>query len=131
PVLAIPAMKIASEHPERERVAAGINVEKRFFFDRIAGQSAGHVTKRHAKLAVLVEPHLADAAPPCWNQATMTARDATHTVVFGVPEFAHDGLPVERVRQNGVDHRRLPRCTRGRTLFPRFISRCRLHGTWM
>ena len=48
PVLAITAMEITTEHPERERVAAGINVEKRFFLDRIARQSAGHVTERHA-----------------------------------------------------------------------------------
>ena len=105
PVLAIPAMKIAAEHPERERIAAGIDMEKRFLLDRIVGQSASHITEWHAEFTAFIEAHFADAASSRRDEATMTACDATHAVVFGVPEFAHDGLPVERVGEGPVDHR--------------------------
>ena len=77
PVLAVAAVEIAAQHAEGQRVGAGQHVEEGLFLDRVALQ-AGHVAPGHAQLAVLVEAHLADAAPPGADQAAVPAGQAAH-----------------------------------------------------
>src|SRR6185503_10015463 len=69
---AVRAVQIASEHPERQRIGAGIDVEEGLFLGRVALQRA-HVAPRHTQLAALVEAHLADAPPALVDQAAVAA----------------------------------------------------------
>src|ERR1019366_7783495 len=59
-VLAVGTMEIAPEHPERQRVRAGIDMEERLLLDRVA-LNASDVAKWDAQLAALVEAHAATA----------------------------------------------------------------------
>src|SRR5262249_22632085 len=61
PVLAVAAVVVAAEHPECERIGTGLDMEERLLLDRIALQRPD-VAPRHAELARLVRPDLADAA---------------------------------------------------------------------
>src|SRR5215207_7300354 len=72
PVLAVPAMEVAAEHPERQRVSAGRNMEKGFLLDGIALQCR-HIPPRYAQFASLVISYLTDPAPALTNFAAMSA----------------------------------------------------------
>src|SRR6185436_11213570 len=98
PILAIGTMKITAHHAEGQRVAPRMNVKERFLLDRIALER-GDVTEGDLKLAVLIEPHLADAATPFADQTAMPARDTSNLAIFGVPEFAHDGAAIQNLGQ--------------------------------
>ena len=87
-------MEIASQHAERERVAAGQDMKERLFLHRIAGQS-GHITKRDFEFAALMKPHLANAAAPLAQETPMAARHTSHFLSFAPPESAGDGMPVQ------------------------------------
>src|SRR5512139_271801 len=61
PVLTEPTVIITAEHPERQRVAARVDVKEWFLLDGIALQRR-HISPWHLELPAFIEPHLADAA---------------------------------------------------------------------
>jgi len=73
---AVAAVIIATEHPERQGVRAGQDVEERFLFDRIAGQCA-NVAVGTRKRAVVVEAHAADAVAAGLDDAAWPVRRST------------------------------------------------------
>ena len=73
-------MQIAAEHPEAVRQRAGIRVEERFLFDRVA-LDAADIAPRHAKPAPLVEADLADANRAFGEGTLMPAGVAAQTSV--------------------------------------------------
>ena len=73
PVLAIPAVEIAAEHPEAEREGAGPGVKERLLLDRIALNPAD-VAPRHMEPPASVEPYLAHAHGPVGDWAFVAAR---------------------------------------------------------
>src|SRR5262245_54870375 len=86
-------MKIATHHPERQRVAAGVDVEERLLLDRVA-LHAGDVAERHLELPAFVEPHLADAAQAVTDEAAVAARQAADAVALRTAQL---GCPRRRV----------------------------------
>ena len=80
PVLAVPAVQIAPEHAEAQRVAPRECVEERLLLDRIARQRAD-VTGRHLQHAPIVEPDAADAGSALRNLAFVPARIAQQATV--------------------------------------------------
>ena len=57
----------------------------------------GHVTKRHAQLAVSIEPHVAHAAATFADQASMSPGEATDLPVVGRPPRASNRLPIQHI----------------------------------
>ena len=98
PVLAVGAMKIAAHHAERQRIAAGIDVEERLLLDRVA-LHAGDVAERHAQLAAFVEAHLANAAMPRADETAMAAGDATNALALGPPQRTDGRVAVQNIGQ--------------------------------
>src|ERR1019366_8911254 len=108
--LAIRTMKIAAQHAEGERVAAGMHMEERLFLPRTTSHAVS-VAKRHAQLAAFIEAYLANPAPTRRYQAPVTARHATNPAVLRFPKHAHAGVMVEQVGQRtalfrALDHGR-------------------------
>ena len=75
PVLAIAAMEVAAQHPERQRVAAGEAVEEWLLLGGIALQR-GDITRRREERPFLIESDLADAAPAGLHEAAVAAGKA-------------------------------------------------------
>ena len=80
PILAIATVKIATQHPERERVTAGEDMEERFLLNRITLER-GTVIGRNKQCAAAIEPHATDPVMSFENQATMAAGVTAHLVV--------------------------------------------------
>jgi hypothetical protein len=97
-------MKIAPEHPKRQRIASGVHVKKRLLLDRIA-LNARNVPVRHAELACLVESDLADPPAPRRNQASVPAGHTSNAVPFLTPQRARPGILVKGVGQAGAGKR--------------------------
>src|SRR5207249_9237699 len=80
PALAVPAVEIASQHTERERVRPWERMEERLLLGGIALQRR-HVAGRHVQRAVLVEADLADPTASGLDEAAVPAGEAAHRVV--------------------------------------------------
>ena len=104
PVLAIAAMEVAAEHPERQRVAAGQAVEERLLFGGIALQRSD-VAGRREECSFLIEPDLADAPPPGLHEAAVAAgKTAYRAAVQFLDQVGFPYARIEGLRQ------RLRRC---------------------
>jgi hypothetical protein len=94
-------MVIAPEHAERQRIAPRVDVEERLLLDGI-GLNSSDVAEGHPELAASIEAHLADAAPPLWNQTAVSARDTTKLLPLAPPELSRSGVSVQRVRERFI-----------------------------
>src|SRR5687767_15491571 len=73
-------MEIAAEHPERQRVGAGQDVEEGLFFDGVAGEGAD-VAVGDEEGAVVVEAYAADAVAAGLDEAAVAAGEALDVAV--------------------------------------------------
>src|SRR5437016_4805634 len=80
PVLAVPAVEIASQHAERERVRPWERMEERLLLGGIALQRRD-VAGWHVQRAVLVEADLADPTASGLDEAAVPAGEAAHRMV--------------------------------------------------
>jgi hypothetical protein len=80
PVLAIAAVEVAPQHPERQRVGAGEHVKERLFLDRVA-LDAGGVAVGYPEPAALVVADPADSAASLADEAAVAARHAAQCAV--------------------------------------------------
>src|SRR5262249_31062578 len=80
PVLAIPTVVIAAEHPEAERQGPRLRMEEGFLLDWIALQGC-YVPAGHVQRAFTIEPNLANADLALRQVAAMATRDTAHGVV--------------------------------------------------
>src|SRR4030095_15272264 len=81
PILAIRAVKVASEHPKAHCQRSRQCMKERFFFHRIELKGAD-ITVRHEQLASTIEPNATDPVEPVENHAAMSAREASQLAVF-------------------------------------------------
>jgi len=81
PILAIAAMKIAPEHPEREGVASGESVKEWLFFDRI-DLHTGHVASRHSQLTLFIKANPANTGSSGKNLAAVPTGEATNLILL-------------------------------------------------
>ena len=70
-------MKIATQHPKRQRGFAGQNMIERLLLNRVSLQR-GHIAKRNTQHALLIKPYLANPALAFADQAPMSARETPH-----------------------------------------------------
>src|SRR5581483_6934020 len=75
PVLAVPAMQIAAEHPEAERFSAGQDVVERLLLDGVAARRIDVAVGR-VQPAIAVVANLAHAGETRGNRAAMAAGEA-------------------------------------------------------
>ena len=81
PILAIQAVKVASEHPKAQRQRSRQCMEEGFFFDWIELKGAD-ITVRDEQLASTIEPDATDPVEPIENHAAMSASEASQLAVF-------------------------------------------------
>src|SRR5438105_4516799 len=89
-----PAVEVAPQHPEGERVRPGEGMEKRLLLGGIALQR-GNVSSGRVQGAVLIEAHLADTAPAGFDETAMPAGEAANRSVrqpFDQLALAHPGV---------------------------------------
>jgi len=79
PILAVAAVKIATEHAETEGARAGQGMEKRLLLDGIQVRAVD-IAEGRIELALAVVAHLADAGEPGRDGATVAAGEAFHTI---------------------------------------------------
>ena len=73
-------MEVATEHSEGQGLGARQRVEEGLLLHRIDLQAAD-VAVGHAQCPALVEPDLADAGVPRWDQAAVPARHAADALL--------------------------------------------------
>src|SRR5262245_26516940 len=81
PVLAIPAVEVATAQSKGHCQRARQRMEEGFLFDRIQLQG-GDVAVRHQELSTAIEPHTTDAVQAVEDYASMTTREAAQFAVF-------------------------------------------------
>ena len=81
PVLTIGAVQIAAQHAEAVGERAGMGVEERFLFDRVALGSGG-VSPGYIERAAAVVADFADSGLAFGDGTTMSAGEAAHAIVF-------------------------------------------------
>jgi len=91
PVLAIGAVQIAAEHPERVGERARMGMEEGFLFDRIA-LDAADVAPRHVQPSALDEPYLAHARRPFGDRTLVAAGVAAKATVRDALDEIRRGL---------------------------------------
>jgi hypothetical protein len=74
-------MQVATEHSKAVGQGAGVGVEKRLLFDRVALHAA-NIAPGNIEFPALVEAHFADAGLPFGNGAAMTTGKAADAVAF-------------------------------------------------
>jgi hypothetical protein len=87
-------MEITTQHAEGQRVAAGVQMVKRFLLDGIALKT-GHVAERHAQFAFLMKAHFADAASTLSDEASVTAGKTAQTFAFPTKQAPSGGMTVQ------------------------------------
>src|SRR5262249_21660889 len=111
PILAIRAMKVATEHSKAHGQRSRQCMEKRFLLDWIELKSA-HVTMRHQELSVSIESDTANSVESVEDKTTMPACEATQPAVFQtLVKFALSGEGL----QDCLEGRR---CSAHRICFP-------------
>jgi hypothetical protein len=92
-------MKIATEHPERQRVAPREAVEEGLLFGRIALQRRD-VSRRREQRPFIIESNFADAAAPWLHEATVAAGEAADRPgVQLLDQLCFTNPGVERLRE--------------------------------
>ena len=101
PVLAVPAVQIASKHPEAVRERAGLRVKEWLLLDGIT-LNAAHIAPGHEQTSAFVEPHLADANRALRQRTAVAARVAAQPAVRQpLVQFAFARLVREHLSQCG------------------------------
>src|SRR5262245_20014122 len=81
PILAIRAVKVASEHPKAHRQRSRQCMKERFFFHGIELKCAD-ITVRHEQFASTIEPDTTDPVEPIENHTAMSASEASQLAAF-------------------------------------------------
>src|SRR5262245_102846 len=95
PILAIRAMKVATEHSKAHGQRSRQSMEKRFLLDGIQLKGAD-VAMRHEELSVSIKSDTANSVESVEDNAAMPAREASQLAVFqALVQFAFSGKRLE------------------------------------
>src|SRR5437867_2148794 len=101
PVLAIGAVKVASQHSEAVRQCARVGMEERFLLNRIALNSSD-VTPRHVQFSALIKANFAHAGLPFENRTAMPAGETANAIAINrLVKFAFADVMIQDFAKSG------------------------------